>query len=262
MNTFVRRVPNAIGNEMLAPSRDAIARAVEQIQGSFRNPYREQSNQEMKVRLEERRKERERIARELHDTLFQGFLGASAILYSAIEQIPGDAPTKPSLNRALQLMYRVIDEGRMVLQELRSSPASSLSLEQGLRRLWDELAPPSVQLRIFVKGQPKALQPAIEEQIYRIGREAIVNGLRHSGATSMEVDVEYSPRRLRMVVRDNGCGIDPQLVRRGKGSHWGLVGMRERAGSIGAQLRIWSSPGAGTQVELSIPGDIAADSPV
>jgi signal transduction histidine kinase len=63
-------------------------------------------------------------------------------------------------------------------------------------------------------------------------------------------------------VRDNGCGIDPQLVRQGKGSHWGLVGMRERAGSIGAQLRIWSCPGAGTQVELSIPGDIAADSPV
>src|SRR6201993_5227080 len=110
MNTFVRRVPNAIGNEMLAPSRDAIARAVGQVKGSFHNPYRQQSNQEMNLRLEERRKERERIARDLHDTLFQGFLGASAILHTAIEQTPGDAPTKPSLNRALQLMYRVIDE--------------------------------------------------------------------------------------------------------------------------------------------------------
>jgi signal transduction histidine kinase len=262
MNTFVRRVPSAIGNDMMASSRDAIARAVERVQGSLGNPYREQSNSEINLRLEERRKERERIARELHDTLFQGFLGASAILYSAIEQIPCDAPTKPSLNRALQLMYRVIDEGRMVLQELRSSPAASVSLEQGLRRLWDELAPPSVQLRILVKGQPKALKPAVEEQIYRIGREAMVNGLRHSGATAIEVEVEYLPRRLRLVVRDNGCGIDPQLVRGGKASHWGLVGMRERAASIGAQLRIWSCPGAGTQVELSIPGDVAADSPV
>jgi signal transduction histidine kinase len=262
MNTFVRRVPSAIGNEMIAPSRDAIARAVEQVQSCSRHPYREQSNSEMKLRLEERRKERERIARELHDTLFQGFLGASAILHTAIEQTPGDAPTKPSLNRALQLMYRVIDEGRMVLQELRSSPAASLNLERGLRHLWDELAPGSVQFRIFVKGEPKALKPAIQEQIFGIGREAMVNGLRHSGATSIEVEVEYLPRRLRLIVRDNGCGIDPQLLRWGRDSHWGLLGMRERAGGIGAQLRIWSCPGAGTEVELSIPGDFAADSPL
>jgi len=260
MNTFVRRVPNAIGSEMIAPRRDAIARSVEQLQTSSRHPFREQPNSEMKLRLEERRKERERIARDLHDTLFQGFLGASAILHTAIEQTPGDTPTKTSLNRALQLMYRVIDEGRLVLQDLRSSPAASLSLERGLRRLWDELLPEGVQFRIFVKGQPKALKPEIQEQIFGIGREAMVNGLRHSGATSIEVEVEYLPRRLRLVVHDNGCGIDPQFLRCGRDSHWGLVGMRERAASIGARLRIWSCPRAGTQVELSIPGDIAADS--
>jgi signal transduction histidine kinase len=108
-------------------------------------------------------------------------------------------------------------------------------------------------------GRPKALKPAIQEQIYLIGREALVNAFRHSAATSIEAEVEYLPNRLRVVVRDNGSGIDPQVLRSGRDSHWGLLGMRERARSIGAQLRILSRRGAGTEVEISVPGDIAAD---
>jgi signal transduction histidine kinase len=110
-------------------------------------------------------------------------------------------------------------------------------------------------------GQPKALKPAIQEQIYLIVREAVLNALRHSEATSIEADVEYQRRQLRVVVRDNGRGIDPQMLRLEGDSHWGLLGMHERAKCIGGQLRIWSKRGAGTEVEISVPADIAADAP-
>ena len=220
----------------------------------FRSANREQLNRERNLRLEERLTERSRIARELHDTILQGFLGASLQLDAAVEQVPADSPSKPLLSRALRLIHRVLDEGRDAIHGLRSSRIASMTLEQALSRIRDEFTPSSgVPFRIFVKGSPKPLKPVVQEQIYLIGREALVNALRHSKATSIEAEVEYLPRRLRVVVRDNGCGIDPQLVRPGRDAHWGLTGMRERAGSISAQLRIRSRPGAGTEVEISVP---------
>jgi signal transduction histidine kinase len=93
-----------------------------------------------------------------------------------------------------------------------------------------------------------------------IGREALVNALHHSEATCIEAEVEYSPRRLRVIVRDNGRGIDPQLARARRDSHWGLLGMRERAEGIGATLAIWSRPGAGTEIEILVPSHAFLDS--
>jgi signal transduction histidine kinase len=207
--------------------------------------------------IEERRRERARIARELHDTLFQGFLGASLQLHYAVEQVPADSPSRPSLSRAVRLVQRAIDEGREALQGLRSSRMASMSLQQALSGVLDEFtAGGGARCRIFVKGEPKELKPAVQEQISLMGREALANALRHSKATSIEAEVEYSPRSLRVVVRDNGCGIDQKTLRAERNTHWGLVGMRERAGSIGAQLRIWSRPGAGTEVEISVSGAV------
>jgi signal transduction histidine kinase len=257
MNTK-ERSPNAMVSETLSGPH-VFAPTSERAQGLSRQPDQWQLDRELKVRLEERSKERRRIARDLHDTLLQGFLGASLLLQGAVDQTPADSPAKPSLSRALRLMYRVINEGRVTLQELRLSPSASPSLEEALHGVWDELTPGGVQFRILVEGQPKSLKPAIQEQIYLIGREAVLNAVRHSGAGAIEVEVEYSPRRLRMVVRDNGCGIDPQTLRSGRDLHWGLQGMRERAGGVGAQLRIWSRIGAGTEVEISAPIHIVAD---
>lgn len=141
----------------------------------------------------------------------------------------------------------------------QSSRDLDLRLEQSLSGIRDEFTPAGgARFRIFVKGQSKPLNPEVQEQIYLIGREALVNALRHSKATDIEAEVEYLPRLVRVVVRDNGCGIDPQVVRPGRNAHWGLLGMRERAGRISAQLRIWSRPGVGTEVEISVPGQAAA----
>ena len=121
----------------------------------------------------------------------------------------------------------------------------------GGSELWDEFTPGSARYKIFVLEKPKALKPAVKEQIYLIGREAVLNAFGHSGAAAIEAEAEYSARRLRVVVRDNGCGMDPQVVRSSRHSHWGLLGMRERAESVGAQLRIWSGLGVATEVEIS-----------
>jgi signal transduction histidine kinase len=179
-------------------------------------------------------------AQELHDILFQGFFGASLQLQNAVEDIPSDSPGKPSRGSARPL----------------ASSMAPQTLEEALCCLRDELTPGDLRARVFVTGRSKALKPAIQEQLYLIGREALVNALRHSNATSIEAEVEYLPRQLRVVLRDNGCGIDPQLVQPGRDGHSGLLGMRERAASIGAKLRIWSKLGCGTEVEICVPGDI------
>jgi len=258
MNLNVERSPNAILSETVS-SHEVFARTAGRMQRRPRQSDHQQLSRELELRLEERRNERQRIARELHDSLFQGFLSASLLLQGAVEQTPADSPTKPSLSRALRLMYRVINEGRVALQDLRTSASVSPTLEEALHELWDELMPGGVQFRILVEGQPKALAPKIQEQIYLIGWEAVLNALRHSGAAAIEAEVAYSPRRVRLIVRDNGCGIDPQVVRSGRELHWGFPGMRERAASVGAKLRIWSRLGGGTEVEVSVPIHTAAE---
>jgi signal transduction histidine kinase len=114
-----------------------------------------------------------------------------------------------------------------------------------------------------VTGYTSRLKPAIREQVYLIGREALRNAFRHSQATSVETEVEYLRSRVRVVVRDNGCGMDAPRVRSAASSreaaNRGLVGMRERAENIGARLEIWSKPGCGTEVQVSVPRRIAVE---
>jgi len=258
MTHNVLQFPNALAGGTVS-THDEVARATEWIRKWFRRSHREQLDWELKVRLEERRRERLRIARELHDTLFQGFVGASMQIHGAMEQMPADSPSKLSLNRAVHLMHRVLDEGRVVLEGLHSPRGTQKPLEEELSSLRDELSPIGTLFRVFVTGKSKTLKPVMQEQLYMIGREALINALRHAKATNIEAEIEYLPRRLRMVVRDNGCGMDTHVMRCGRKAHWGLVGMRERAGSIGAKLQIWSRPGVGTEIELSVPGDIVED---
>ena len=214
------------------------------------------------LRLEERVNERTRIARELHDTLLQGVISASLQLHVAVEQLPPDSPVSPLFARVQQLMGQVIEEGRNTVRGFRSHDSATQDLEQVFSRIPEELnVKEQIDFRVVVEGHPQSLHPVIRNEVYSIGREALVNSLRHSGASRIEVELEYSSNKFLVLVRDNGCGIDPHVLDAGRDGHWGLSGMRERADRIGAKLKVLSRAGGGTEVELHVPGGIAFQSP-
>ena len=154
-----------------------------------------------------------------------------------------------------------MEEGRNAVRGLRSPNSDSDDLGQAFSRIPQDLGiEVTIDFQVLVLGSARKLHPLIRDEVYHIGRELLVNAFRHSRASRIEVELEYGPRRFRMVVRDDGCGIDPQVLRAGREGHWGLTGMRERAERIRAHFYVRSRLGSGTEVELSVPGKIAFQS--
>lgn len=216
----------------------------------------------LNVRFEERLAERLRIAQELHDTMLQGVLSASMQLHVAVDNLPADSPARAPLGHIQGLLGQVIEEGRNVVRGLRSDGSHSPDLEQAFSRVRQELsAGERSSFRVVVEGRSRPMHPIIRDEVYRIGREAVVNAFRHSDAENIEVGVEYAGRHLCVTVSDDGRGIDPQVLESGRDGHWGLSGMRERAEMIGARLTVRSRAASGTEVELLVPGHVAFKTP-
>jgi signal transduction histidine kinase len=217
----------------------------------------------LNARFQERLAERTRIAQELHDTLLQGFLSASMQVDVAEDQLPDDSPAKPMLRRALQLMREVTEEGRHVIRGLRLPANSASNIEEIFSLMGQEMMPcDQVKYSVVSDGNPRPLRPAIRDEVRHIGREALANAFKHARALHVQVEIEYASAEFRMVVQDDGCGIDPVVLHVGRQDHWGLPGMRERAEGFGATLKLRSRLGDGTEVELSVPGGIAYQSHV
>jgi signal transduction histidine kinase len=124
--------------------------------------------------------------------------------------------------------------------------------------LTNEFAPsPTSEYLVYVQGQPRPLNTALFDEVYRIGREAYINAIAHAVASRIEITVEYGLRGFRLLVRDNGRGIDAGILKNGREGHWGLAGMEERAKAIGSILTIRTHTPGGTDVELRIPAAIA-----
>jgi signal transduction histidine kinase len=217
-----------------------------------------QVRRQLNLRFEERLAERTRIAQELHDTLLQGFLSASMQLHVAADRLPSESAAKAPLKKVQDLMTRVIEEGRNAVRGLRSPATAPDDLQRAFSAMSAELdVGNDLEYHVVVEGRDRPLQPIIRDEIYRIGREAVVNAFRHSAASRVELALEYGSRGLRLLVRDNGRGIDSKVLQSGTDGHWGLTGMRERADRIGAGFKVWSSADSGTEVELSVPGRVA-----
>jgi signal transduction histidine kinase/ligand-binding sensor domain-containing protein len=211
---------------------------------------------QIRDRLEERAQERVRIARDLHDTLLQGVQGLMLRFHFATEQLPEKEPVRTILRDALDRADTVIQEGREKVRELRSESASSTVLEAHLRKAASALqAEHPLRIDVTVKGEPRALEPVVNDELYFIGREALTNAVRHAQATQVVLELTYDEKQLRLRCSDNGLGVSEDIVRSGfKEGHWGIIGMRERARSLGCKLEFSSKPGLGTEVQVRLTG--------
>jgi signal transduction histidine kinase len=215
--------------------------------------------------LDARVSERTRIARELHDTLLQSFHGLLLRFQSAANLLPArPIEAKQRLDNAIDQAAAAITEGRDAVQGLRSSAVETTELADGIKAIAEELTsdasaidPPDIDVEI--EGAPRNLNPIVRDEAYRIAAEALRNAFRHAHARRIRVEIRYDKRQFRLRVRDDGKGIDEEIIRRQPVGHFGLHGMRERAGTVGGQLDVWSRVDSGTQVELSIPGAVAYD---
>jgi len=209
--------------------------------------------------MEERLEERERIARDLHDTLLQGVQGLILKFHAVSRQMPTDTPAYEALEKTLDHADQVLAEGRDRIQNLRVNSASLSDLPTAFRSVAEETSQGGqATFKTVVEGRVRDLHPLVLEECYCIGREAIINALSHSKAQQIEAEITYDSRQFRLRIRDNGQGIDPKILEAGgRSGHWGLKGMQERSQKIGGQLRFWSRPETGTEVELTVPGATA-----
>jgi len=211
----------------------------------------------MREKLAERLDERERIARELHDTLLQSVHGLVLIFDKAAGHVAANEE-RQRLERALEVAGAVIEEGRDRVRGLRQDDQAG-GLFDSLQQHGSQLAEDSsAEFHATVIGEPRKLHALVSEQFRAIAKEAIYNAFRHASAKHVELQVQYGESMLRVTVRDDGCGIPDAIQQSGaRDGHWGLVGMQERARSIKATLSCRSSAAEGTVWQFSIPARLA-----
>lgn len=196
--------------------------------------------------------ERNRLARDIHDTLAQGFTGIIVQLEAAADAtaqgLAGESVEH--VDRAAHLARRSLQEARRSVQALRPQALEEKSLcgalEDLIRKATEGTA---LRVKFTVKGQPRALPSEWEGNILRIGQEVLTNALRHAQANEFEAHLEFTPETLRLALRDNGCGFDPAATHEG----FGLVGIKERIEIMGGELALESEAGQGTAFLIVLP---------
>src|SRR5215510_8109319 len=219
----------------------------------------------VELRLEERVSERTRIARELHDSLLQSLHGLMFEVQAArnmFQKRPEEA--LQALDVAIMGTEQAITESQDAIEDLRSTATAEDDLAQLIKVTGEDLAAlqsgdqDSPTFGLTVEGQQRALTPVIRDEVYGIAREVLRNAFRHARARRIEAEILYDQNQFRLRVRDDGKGMDRQVLSTGgRVGHWGLTGVRERARQIGANLDLWSEAGAGTEVQLVVAASIA-----
>jgi signal transduction histidine kinase/ligand-binding sensor domain-containing protein len=226
----------------------------------------QQLGRQLRLLMYERLAERTRIAQELHDTLLQSFQGLMLRFQGASESLlsnPSEA--KEALEGALDRADQALTESRQAIQGIRTDPLADRDLEHALRAIMNDLAADELLTKgkrpttsVVVEGKPRNVDPGVREEICKIAREAFRNAFTHGDAHDIESEIAFFNRFLRVRFRDDGIGIDAAVLKEGvRAGHWGLTGMKERAKRLRGQLNMWSKPGAGTEVELTVPARVA-----
>jgi signal transduction histidine kinase len=179
--------------------------------------------------------------------------------HAVAKKISREDPIHQTIQAELDRADEVMAEGREKVRNLREAGESLSDLPTAFRRVASGFSTDSqLTFQTAVEGVVRELHPVVLEEAYSVGREALLNAFTHSGALHVEAEIKYDAEQFRLRVRDDGCGVDPAVLEKGgRTGHWGLQGMRERARRIGGQVRLWSRPGAGTEVEFTIPAATA-----
>jgi signal transduction histidine kinase len=199
--------------------------------------------------------ERARLAREIHDTLAQGFVGISAQLDAVALSMPEDAaPARKYLDLARRMARHSVTEARRSVMDLRARVLEGQDLAAALEagaRMWS--AGSKTAVAVEVSGESRELTQDVDQHVLRIAQEAVTNALKHSGATRIRIKLHMEERKLNLRIEDDGRGFDPEGAFASAGGHFGLIGMRERAQRVGGEFRLESHPGEGTVIELRAP---------
>jgi signal transduction histidine kinase/ligand-binding sensor domain-containing protein len=215
------------------------------------------------VHMEGRLSERTRIARDLHDTMLQSFQAALMKFEAVTFLLDDHTEARKTLENVIGQARQAVVEGRDAVQGLRSSTVVTNDLARAICAFGEEQAaeqagPNCPEFRVCVEGESRELAPLARDDVHRIACEAIRNAFRHARATRIEAEIRYDRRDLRLRVVDNGKGIDQKVLSEGgRPGHFGLAGMRERAGFLGGKLSVHSRPDCGTEAELTIPASVA-----
>lgn len=206
--------------------------------------------------LMERMSERERIARDIHDTLLQGVQGLLLRLQAVLASMAPDDKRAQVLKAAIHQAREMVIEGRGKIIDLRGDSPQYTELVQSILAVGENLASlyPSTRFHITTEGEPRALLPNAFDEVIDIVREGIRNAFVHGSGTRVDVHVAYEPRSLRVHVIDDGGGIDEAMIRTASElGHWGVVGMQERTARLGGQLSLRRRVPHGTELLLAIP---------
>ncbi|WP_430389917.1 sensor histidine kinase [Dyella sp. 20L07] len=208
------------------------------------------------IRMEARNDERDRIARDLHDTLLQSVQGLIMHFQSVAVRIPEGQPARIALDGALDSADKVVAEARGRVLDLRSNTCGDLRavLEQTGVEL---TAGQSMRFKILIEGRPRELTTQVYWEVLSIAKEAMFNAYQHSNGTLLEVEIAYLSSALRVRLRDDGIGVLEDVLQAGRPNHWGISGMRERADKISAKFSIWSGEGEGCEIEVIVPASAA-----
>lgn len=208
----------------------------------------------MRARFEAILDERTRLAREMHDTLLQGFTGVALQLVAVAGRVTEPEEAVPALRGVILLAQRTLADARRAVWGLRAPSLADEDLAATLRTVVDDtLRPANLAFTCEVAGTARELPPDTEAVVVRVAQETLANVVKHARARSVSVHAHFGGRSFTLTIRDDGDGfvVDPDF--RSYGGHWGLIGMRERASQVRGTIRVTSAPGAGTEVVLRVP---------
>jgi signal transduction histidine kinase/ligand-binding sensor domain-containing protein len=201
--------------------------------------------------------ERARLSREIHDTLLQSLVGV-ALQFDVIANDQDSLSSKARLVRMRKEVEEYIREARQSIWDLRSPKLQRLDLPAALREAGERAAGDSIGFTFTVRGTPYRCSANVEEQLLRIGQEAVMNASRHAHARQLSMELGYGEAAITLTVSDDGVGFNPDHAANGTNGHYGLTTMKERAENIGGGFTVASGDGRGTRIETVVPVSASA----